>query len=94
MKNSIFTRTMNSITVSLRKVQHSDGVIHWLIENGSNIATSFGPDMDKQAERVAKAAAKASGMRLLYATTDLGKAVVCERTDAGYVFPIANTESK
>lgn len=79
---------MNSLTVSIRKVQHSDGVIHWLLENASNVATSFGPDMDKQAERVAKDAANASGMRLLYATTDLGKSVVCQRTADGFVFPI------
>ena len=79
---------MNSITVSIRKIQHSDGVTHWLLENGTNVATSFGSDLDKQAERVAKDAAKASGMRLLYAKTDLGKEVVRERTEAGYVFPV------
>jgi hypothetical protein len=81
---------MNSITVSIRKVQHNDGAIHWVLENGDQSASSFGPDMRTKAERVAKEVAKESGMRLLYEATDLGKAVVCERTDAGYVFPVAS----
>jgi len=81
---------MNSITVSIRQVKHSDGVIHWMLENGNHVATSFGPDMAEKAERLAKDVAQESGTRLLYAPTDIGKAVVCERTDAGYVFPTAS----
>ena len=76
---------MNSITVSVRSIRHTDSIAY-VVESGEHVLPVLRNDFHECACIVAKRIAKEEGLRLVYAD----KQLVFERTDAGFVFQTAS----